>query len=1225
VAAKKNKRRQSTSRKATRFVAAAPSAEPNQESASPDGPASGGFPIVGIGASAGGLDAFKKFFSAMPADSGAAFILIPHLDPTHESLMVELLARQTKMPVAEAADKLKVESNHVYIIPPNKYMTIDGGVLILTGPVQRRTMTTPIDLFLRSLADDQQERAICIILSGTGAHGSLGLKAIKAAGGMAMVQDPNSAEYDHMPQNAVATGLADFILPPEKLPEALVKYVRHSYINGGVSMAATGEVPDQLVKIISFLRARTKHDFNSYRKKMLVRRIERRMGLNQIHDLAAYLRFLRENPEEIEHLSRDLFIRVTSFFRDAAALHALETQVLPELVRCKEPEQAIRVWAPGCATGEEPYSLAMLFFEQLAKAQKNCNLQIFATDVDAHALEVGRQGIYPESIAADVSPKQLARFFTRADEHSYQVNKQLRESVVFAAQNVISDPPFSRLDLVSCRNMLIYLEPEIQKKIILLFHFALNEHGYLFLGPSETIGRHVDLFEPVDKKWRIYRRIGPARLERLDFPLAAPSARSGKTASPPGAADKRRALSFAEITHNFLLLHYAPAAVLISRRGEILYYFGATNRYLEHPSGEPTRDLHVLAREELRSKLRTAIHKVSRENQSVAETGIRLKRNGAWASVNLTVQPVQSAQAPDGLLLVTFQDERAEAAPAPIGAASETDDSLVRQLEYELKASREDLQSTIEELESSNEELKAANEEVMSMNEELQSGNEELETSKEELQSLNEELSTVNNQLQDKVHELESATNDLANLFNSTDIATIFLDPQFQVKFFTPASTRLFNLISADVGRPISDIAQSFADSGLLDDAARVLKHLAPLEKEVFTSDGRCCIRRIVPYRTVGNRIEGVVITFVDITERKRNEEELRQLSQSLERQVAERTETLREKEELVRAILDTAAEGIITIDERGIIQSFNKAAAQMFGYKNNEIVGRHVDTLMLDDSQDDFAAHYIHAGVHRVFDVRREVSGRRKDGTIFPMELAVSELHGKTGRLFTAIIRDISERRALENQAITAASDEQRRIGQDLHDSVGQELTGLALLSQSLSEALTSGRPADAELAGKIGDGLKRLLGHVRTLVRGMVPTFGPEGLMTALEGLAGRISDHTHVHCDYHCDKPVLLEDSSAALHLYRIAQEAVNNAITHGKAEHITIHLSEDEGSLQMEIRDDGQGMPTVPPPNTGMGLKIMRHRTDLIGGTLDLESSKTNGTTVTCILPRGETKS
>lgn len=477
---------------------------------------------------------------------------------------------------------------------------------------------------------------------------------------------------------------------------------------------------------------------------------------------------------------------------------------------------------------------------------------------------------------------------------------------------------------------------------------------------------------------------------------------------------------------------------------------------------------------------------------------------------------------------------------------------------------------------------------------------------------------------QTAAHETESAANVLAKLFNSTDIATIFLDTHFHIKQFGLASTGLFNLSGADLGRPLSDVARNFADRELLDDAARVLEHLTPLEKEVTTDDDRCYIRRIVPHRTMDNRIEGVVITFVDITERKRDEEKLRQLSQSLERQVAERTQALREQEELVHAILDSAAEGIVTINEQGDVQTFNKAAEQMFGYRAAEVVGHKLKMLMPApylEQYDSYLAKYLETGERKMVGNRREVSGRRKDGTIFPMELAVSELHDKTGRLFTGIIRDISERRALENQVLTAASEEQRRIGQDLHDSVGQELTGLALLSQSLSEALTNGRPGDAELAGKIGAGLKRLLGHVRALVRGMVPTFGPEGLMAALEALAGRISDHTHVHCDFRCDEPVLVDDSSAALHLYRIAQEAVNNAITHGKAKNITIRLS-DGKAVRLEIHDDGRGMQT-PTSKTGMGLKIMRYRADLIHGTLHVESSQGTGATVTCILPRGET--
>jgi two-component system CheB/CheR fusion protein len=449
---------------------AAPAADPASAESKPE---RSGPPVVGVGASAGGLDAFKRFFGAMPADSGIAFVLVPHLDPAHESLMVELLARHTAMPVVEAENDMPVEANHVYIIPPNKYITIHGGTLSLTGPVERRTSQTTIDHFLRSLADDQQERAICIILSGTGAHGTLGLKAVKAAGGMAMVQDPATAEYERMPQSAIATGLADYVLPAERMPEALIKYVQHAYVNGGTEIAAAPEAGDSLTQVLALLRARTGFDFRPYRKKMLTRRVERRMGLNHLDSIPDYMTFLRDHQEEAEQLVKDLFISVTSFFRDPEAFEALASQVIGPLVRRKEPDGVIRVWVPGCATGEEAYSLVILLLEQLAAAKRNCALQVFATDVDQDALDVARQGLYPESIAGDVTPERLARHFTRVDESSYQVSKQVREAVTFASQNLIADAPFSKLDLISCRNLLIYLGPDVQQKVVALLHFAL--------------------------------------------------------------------------------------------------------------------------------------------------------------------------------------------------------------------------------------------------------------------------------------------------------------------------------------------------------------------------------------------------------------------------------------------------------------------------------------------------------------------------------------------------------------------------------------------------------------------------------------------------------------------------------------------------------------------------------------------------------------------------------
>ncbi len=549
-------------------------------------------PVAGLVASAGGLDAFKKFFAAMPADSGIAFVLIPHLDPSHDSLMVELLSRHTSMPVVEAAEGTAVEANHVYIIPPDRNMTISGGVLRLTGPVDRGGWQTSIDLFLRSLADDRSERAICIILSGTGSHGTLGLAAVKAAGGMAMVQDPRTADYPPMPESAIATGLVDYVLPAEQMPEALVKYVQHGYVKGARVVAAIEEVPDHLNELLGLLRNRTKLDFRCYRKKMLARRLERRMGLSHFNDVAGYLAYLREHPEEVKQLARDLLVSVTRFFRDPEAFSTLATDVILPLIRAKDADSPLRVWVPGCATGEESYSIAMLLLENQAAAQDARRLQIFATDVDDYALNVARRGTYPAGIAADVSPERLERFFTHVGDSGWQITKPVRETVTFAVQNLIADASFSRMDLISCRNVLIYLEPEMQKQIVTLLHFALKEGGYLFLGPSETIGRRTDLFEPVSKKWRIYRRIGPARAEPLQFPAMHPEPRHF---APEPASRPQPPPRLAELAQDSVLRRFGLACVVINRDYQVLHFAGATEDYLAQPGGPPTQHLLSLA------------------------------------------------------------------------------------------------------------------------------------------------------------------------------------------------------------------------------------------------------------------------------------------------------------------------------------------------------------------------------------------------------------------------------------------------------------------------------------------------------------------------------------------------------------------------------------------------------------------------------------------------------
>ncbi|MFI5397465.1 MAG: chemotaxis protein CheB [Candidatus Binatia bacterium] len=869
--------------------------------------------IVGIGASAGGLDALKRFFIAMPADSGLAFVLVLHLDPVHKSLVAELLSKHTGMIVLQVQEDTAVEANHVYVISPNTYLSIDGRVLRLSAPAERRGLRMPVDFFFRSLAADLQEAAVGIILSGTGSDGALGLREIKAAGGMTMVQDPNTAEHDGMPRSAVAAGGVDSSLPVEKMPDALLNYLRH--VDNG--HGSEGDAGDHLGQIVALLHAHAKFNFSCYKKGTLGRRIRRRMGLQHTGRIADYLDLLRRDPEEIERLWKDLLISVTSFFREPQAWQFLQEQVIPRLIERKDADAAVRVWVPGCATGEEAYSLAMLLIDQLRVTEKSCPIQIFASDVDTDALEFARAGVYPENIAIDVPEDRLRRFFVRG-EHGYRVSNELREAVAFARQNLVSDPPFSKLDLISCRNLLIYIEPPAQQKIIGLLHFALAEGGYLFLGNAETIGGQDDLFETLSKKWRIYRRIGSTRRDRVQFPIVTASGRT-HVPEPQRPVPARIATQAQQL----LLARHAPACVVINRKLEIEYFHGPTQEYLAQPTGLPTQELLAQARGGLQIKLRTAIGQAIREDRRVTVSGVFIRRGKVSRRVRVAVEPLGASKEMEGLLLVSFEDELRTPAPqsAATGRAVDRkgpDKAAVRQLEDELKAVREDLRSTTGDLETSNEELKAANEEMMSANEELQSTNEELETSKEELQSLNEELTTVNAELAGKIGELADTCDDLDNLLVSTNIPTIFLDTQFCIKRFTPSATKLFNLIPSDVGRPMADITPRFEDGDLLSDARTVLNQPTPIDKEVQAHDGRWYIRQVLPYRARDNRVEGIVITFSDVA-----------------------AEAVQEARLYAEAIVDTVREPLLVLDADLRVQSANQTFFQTFQLSKSGTEGR--------------------------------------------------------------------------------------------------------------------------------------------------------------------------------------------------------------------------------------------------------------------------------------------
>lgn len=866
------------------------------------------FPIVGIGASAGGLDAFKKFFSAVPAESGLAFVLIQHLDPTRESLTAELVGTYTRMHVVQVEDGMRVEPNRVYVIPPNTYLSIHEWTLRLTAPGAPRSLRMAIDFFLRSLAEDQHEHAVGVILSGTGTDGTLGLKEIKAGGGMTMVQDPQSVQHDGMPRSAIASGSADYVLPAEQMAGALLAYVQHAAVAATKMTVLPEKAPDPVTTAIEVLRARTKFDFSGYKTGTLRRRIQRRMSLRHLNELPKYVEVLRNDPAEATALFKDLLINVTSFFREPAAWQVLQEQVIRPLVAEREADAPLRVWIPACATGEEAYSIAMVLIEEIQAAEKTCRLQVFASDVDTEALETARAGVYPEGIAAHVPPERLRRFFTKS-EHSYRVNQELRDTVVFAQQSLVSDPPFSRLDLISCRNLFIYLEPAVQDRLIPLLHFALVKGGYLFLGSAEGIGLQEDLFEPVSTKWRIYRRIGPTRHDKLQFPVAPVAAVvRGRTPSPPNPS------RLATLAQHLLLQRYAPACVIINRAGEILYFHGRTDDYLAQPSGPPTQDLLAQARGGLRAKLRGAIHEAIRDNQRVVLPGVQVRRGNTFPCVKITVEPLNAANTEtEGLWLVSLEDEAensAVTAAQSATAAGGADTALVHQLEYELKTTMEDLQQTIED-------VRAANEELMSVNEEFQSSNEELETSKEELQSLNEELTTANTQLESKIGELEATTNDLDNLLTSTNIATLFLDTQLCIRRFTPAATRLFSLIASDIGRPIGDIAQKFTDPDLLRDAAAVLQQPITPKTEVQARDGRWYVRQVLPYRTRDQRTEGVVITFSDVA-----------------------AEALQEARLYAESIVDTVREPLLVLDGDLRVRSANQSFYATFHVSQEETVG---------------------------------------------------------------------------------------------------------------------------------------------------------------------------------------------------------------------------------------------------------------------------------------------
>lgn len=935
------------------------------------------FAIVGIGASAGGLETLEAFFRNMPPEPGIAFVIIQHLSPTHKSIMAELLARHTTMTVRQIEDATPLEPNCVYLNPPDKNVAVFNRVLHLMEPVKTGAINMPVDYFFRSLSEDRKDQAIAIILSGTASDGTLGIKSIKEEGGMVMVQDPDTARYGGMPKSAIETGLADFILPVEKMPEYLVRYVKHPVIKktGRTGRDLSGSEP-QFQKIFALIRSTTGHDFSHYKRSTIERRIERRLAVHQIDSLADYILFLQKYPAEIETLFKNLVIGVTSFFRDPDAFNVIEKTVLAKLIEARRLEDALRCWVVGCSTGEEAYSLAILISEAMTKLDKNINVQIFATDIDTTAIEVARKGVYPAGIAENVSKERLGRFFIR-EEGFFKIKKQIRDMVVFSVQNVIKDPPFSRLDMVTCRNLMIYLDAALQKKIIPIFHYTLNPGGILMLGTSETIGEFTDLFGPVDSKWKVYKRKEGISSDIFNNSKGITYERSGGTG--PGADQPIPVTTNIQaMAEKAIMDGFAPSGVLVNDKYEIQHFVGRTEKYLVPPTGKPSFNILNMVRQDLKYKLITALNKAFRDKKHTLYKGVRIKLNGSVSVVDISVSPLSENDNPTGLMLVVFEDKT----PSPVPDVTpdqkpeeKKQTSEIKQLEHELQSTREYLQSTIEELETSNEELKSSNEELQSVNEEMQSTNEELETSKEELQSTNEELSTVNAELQNKVDELSKSSNDMNNLLAATEIASIFLDTRLCIKRYTPAASGIIKLIQTDIGRPLGDLKTSFPGIDLADQAQKVLRDLNTINSDILSEDNIWYALKMMPYRTIENVIEGVVMTFINIHETK--------------------------KADVVRrfaVVLSDSNDAITVLDFKGRITAWNKGAEAMYGYSESEALNMNFADLIPENHHNeikDIADRLRKGETIKSFKSQRKT----RSGKLLNIWLTATVLNDETGQ----------------------------------------------------------------------------------------------------------------------------------------------------------------------------------------------------------------------------------
>ena len=1206
------------------------------------------FPVVGIGASAGGLQALLRFFEQMPAVNGMAFVVILHLSPDHESNVAAILQRVASMPVMQVTGLTAIEANHVYVIPPTHDLEMNDGHLQLSRHSRVRGAHLAIDLFFRSLAEVHQERAIAIVMSGTGNDGSAGLARVKEEGGITLVQQPADAEYDGMPKTAIATGMVDFVATAADMPKRLQElWANASRISlprqEGLSLRAAVADNDEserlaeeaLRDIMSSLRIYSKNDFRQYKRATVLRRIGRRLQVNGVLDLPAYRDFLRVHPEEVKLLLQDMLISVTNFFRDPAAFEALERDVLPALLANRSPDQSVRVWVAGCATGEEAYSVAILLKEQMELHHCTSELQIFATDIDERAVNLGRNGLFPASIATDVSPARIKRFFT-PEKEQFRVLKQIREKVLFANHNVLRDPPFSRIDLICCRNLLIYLDKSAQASVLSTFRFALKPEGFLFLGSSEAVEAAHKLYTVVDKKSRFFK-VNPngASIRHLLLAKELPNDRPVFNRRGPDRRAPKPA-SFSEL-HRTLIEQVVLPSVLIDGQHNILHLSENVGKFLLPGSGTPSVNLLDNTQAELRTELRTALYQTMHTGKPVRTHAVPLRRGNSTILVEMSVHFFGELGAESALTLVMFEEVPDKPAPESSNAG-QAHQALVAQMETEIRQLKENLQQIIEQTEISTEELKSSNEDQQAVNEELRSATEELETSKEELQSINEELTTVNFELKVKVDETSMMNDDLQNLITSSDIATIFVDRSLHIKRFTPQATRIFNLIESDINRPLMDITHKLDYASLANDAAGMLKTLNPIERPVSSSDGRHYLARIGPYRTMDDHIDGVVLTFVDVTELRKAEERLRA------------------GEERLRIAAETTKDyAILTIDEEGAITSWNVGAQRNFGYTPQEIVGQPFSTIF---TPEDRAAGAPEEELHGAREDGRSVDERwhlRKDGSTFFCSGVVTRLEGKAGG-YAKIARDMTESRSqqVSRDELLAMEKQANELKDQFLAVMSHELKHPLNLIQVNTELLLS-HPEVRVLpeVARAGETIRSavvsqtkiiddLLDLSRARTGKLTLRLGPVDLVemtTSIAAAAREAASKKSLTLNYECSDKELVALCDR-VRTEQILWNLINNAIKFTPAGGtVTVRLGRDSTFATMSVTDTGQGIDSAFLPhifgmfaqapdqkiyntNTGLGvgLTLVRDLTVAQGGRVLADSEGYGkGTCFTIWLP------